>query len=96
MLLSLRNFVFASFIIFEKLEESQAKEEYQKGANGFTIMAKMSLRSTKLSPEARFLSIFLPRGRNFANVFCPGAGNLTTLKSSPGVSPGGMLVLGID
>ena len=26
----------------KKLEESQAKEEYQKNANGFTIMAKLS------------------------------------------------------
>ena len=38
----IEKFVFASFIIFEKLEESQAKEEYQKNANGFTIMAKLS------------------------------------------------------
>ena len=37
-----RNFVFADFIIFEKLEKSQAKEEYQKNANGFTIVAKLS------------------------------------------------------
>ena len=77
----------------KKLEESQAKEEYQKNANCFTIMAKLSWRSTKLSPGAGFLSIFLPRGRNFAKVFCPGTGNLTTLKNSPGE---GMLVLGID
>ena len=26
----------------KKLKESQAKEEYQKNANGFTIMAKLS------------------------------------------------------
>ena len=77
--------------------ESLAKEEYQKNANGFTIMAKLSCRSTKLSPGAGFLSIFLPRGRNFAKIFCPGAGNLTTLKKFPGGQPGGrMLVLGID
>ena len=47
-----------------------------------------------------------PQGRDFCLFFCPGsvisqkfsagAGNLTTLKNSPGVSPGGMLVLGID
>ena len=28
--------------LYKKLEESQAKEEYQKNANGFTIMAKLS------------------------------------------------------
>ena len=28
--------------LWKKLEESQAKEEYQKNANGFTIMAKLS------------------------------------------------------
>ena len=90
MLLSLRNFVFTSFIIFEKLEESQAKEEYQKNANGFIIMAK-------LSPGVGFLSIVLPQGRNFAKIFCPGAGILTTLKKFPGGQPrGGILVLGID
>ena len=74
MLLSLRNFVFASFIIFKKLEESQAKEEYQKNANGFTIMAKLSRRTTKLSPGAGFLAIFLPQGRNFAKVSAQGQG----------------------
>ena len=42
-----------------------------------------------MSPGAEFLSIFLSLGRNFAKVFCPGAGNLTTLKNSPEVSPGG-------
>ena len=45
-------------------------------------------------PQGRGFVYFLPRGRNFAKIFCPGAGNLTTLKNSPGVSPGGMLVLG--
>ena len=49
-----------------------------------------------MSPGAGFLSIFLPQGRNFAKIFCPGAANLATLKNSPGVSQGGMLVLGID
>ena len=29
-------------ITLKKLEESQAKEEYQKNATGFTIMAKLS------------------------------------------------------
>ena len=48
-------------------------------------------------PQGRgFCLFFLPRGCNFAKIFCPGTGNLTTLKTSPGVSPGGMLVLGID
>ena len=49
-------------------------------------------------PHWRGFVYFLPRGSNFAKIFCPGAGNLTTLKISPGVSPwgGGMLVLGID
>ena len=37
-----------------------------------------------MSPGAGFLSIFLPRDRNFAKIFCLGVGNLTTLKNSPG------------
>ena len=82
---------------WKKLEESQAKEEYQKNANSFTIMAKLSWRSTKLSPGAGILSIFCPRGRDFAKIFCPGTGNLTTLEKFPWGQPGGgMLVLGID
>ena len=41
-------------------------------------------------PQGRgFCLFFLPRGRDFAKIFCPGAGNLTALKNSPGVSPGG-------
>ena len=80
----------------EKLEESQAKEEYQKNANGFTIMAKLSWRSTKLSPGAGFLSIFCPGAVISQKFSARGAGNLTTLKKSPGGQPGGMLVLGID
>ena len=75
------------------LEESQAKEEHQKNANGFTIMAKLSWRSTKLSPGAGILSIFVAPGRDFTKIFCPGAGNLTTWRKFP---RGGMLVLGID
>ena len=35
------------------------------------------------------MSIFLPRGRNFAKIFCPGAGNLTTLTKFPWGQPGG-------
>ena len=47
--------------------------------------------------QGRVFVYFLPRGRNFAKIFFPGAGNLTTLKNSPGISPGGgMLVLGTD
>ena len=41
-------------------------------------------------PQGRgFCLFFVPRGRNFVKIFCPGAGNLTALKNSPGVSPGG-------
>ena len=41
-------------------------------------------------PQRRgFCLFFLPQGRNFAKIFCPGAGNLTSLKNSLGVSPGG-------
>ena len=39
-------------------------------------------------PQGWGFCLFLPRGGNFAKIFCPGAGNLTTLKNSPGVSPG--------
>ena len=35
------------------------------------------------------MSIFLPRGQDFAKIFCPGAGNLTTLKRFPGGQPRG-------
>ena len=38
-------------------------------------------------PQGR--GLFLPRGRNFAKIFCPGAENLTTLKKFPGGQPGG-------
>ena len=54
------------------------------------------LESPQNCPQGRGFCLFLPQGRNFEKIFCPGAGNLTTLKNSPGVSPGGMLVLGID
>ena len=41
-------------------------------------------------PQGRGFCLFcLPRGRNFAKIFCPGAGNLTTLKEFPGGQPGG-------
>ena len=36
-----------------------------------------------------FCLSFSLRGGNFAKILCLGAGNLTTLKNSPGVSPGG-------
>ena len=48
-------------------------------------------------PQGRGFCLFLPWGRNLAKIFCPGAGNLTTLKISRGSAwGGGMLVLGID
>ena len=41
-------------------------------------------------PQGRgFCLFFLPRGCNFTKIFCPGAGNLTTLKKFPGGQPGG-------
>ena len=43
-----------------------------------------------------FVFFILPRGRDLAKIFCPGAENLTTLRKFPGGQPGGMLVLGID
>ena len=46
----------------------------------------LEARSTKLSPGVGFLSIFLPRGRNFAKME---AGNLTALKKFPGGQPRG-------
>ena len=45
-----------------KSQLSQAKEEYQKNANGFTIMAK-------LSPGAGFLSIFICPGAVISQKF---------------------------
>ena len=47
-------------------------------------------------PQGRGFCLFcLLQGRNFAKIFCPGTGNLTTLKNFPGVSLGGG-VLGSD
>ena len=41
-------------------------------------------------PQGRgFCLIFLLRGRNLAKIFCPGTGNLTTLKKFPGGQPWG-------
>ena len=45
--------------------------------------------SQNCSQGRGFCLLFLPRGRNFAKIFCPGTGNLATLKNSPGVSRGG-------
>ena len=60
---------------------------------------KIVLKVHKIVPRGGVFVYFLPWGRNFTKIFCLGAGNLTTLKNSPGVSPGGergMLVFGID
>ena len=75
--------------LWKKLEESLAKEEYQKNANGFTIMAKLSWRSTKLSPGAGILSIFLPRGLGFHKNFLLGGREFVYLKKFHGDQPGG-------
>ena len=40
-------------------------------------------------PQGWVFVYFLPQGRNFAKLFCLGAGNLTTLKKFPGGQPGG-------
>ena len=40
-------------------------------------------------PQGGVLSIFLPQGHNFAKIFCPGTGNLTTLEKFPGGSAWG-------
>ena len=81
----------------KKLEESQAKEQYQKNVNGLTIMAKLSWRTTKLSPGARFLSIFYP-GAIILQKFSARGQGIWLPKKFPGGQPGGggMLVLGID
>ena len=98
MLLSLRNLVFASFIIFEKSSKKARLKKSTRKCEWFHDHGKIVLKVHKIVPRGGVLSIFLPRGRNFANIFCPGAGNLTTLKKFPGGQPGGggMLVLGID
>ena len=55
-----------------------------------TRKMRMVSRSWQNCPQGRgFCLFFLPLGRNFAKLFCPGAGNLTTLKNSPGIKPGG-------
>ena len=66
-----------------------------ENANGFTIMAKLSWRSTKLSPGAGFCLFFAP-GPYFRKNFLPGGREFDYLKKFPGGQPGGMLVLGID
>ena len=51
---------------------------------------KIVLKVHKIVPRGGvFVYFFLPRGRNFAKIFCSGAGNLTTLKKFPGGQPGG-------
>ena len=62
-----------------------------KNANGFTIMAKLSWRSTKLSPGAGFLSIFFAPGTQFRKNFLPGSREFDYLKKIPrGSAPGGV------
>ena len=96
MLLSLRNVVFASFIIFEKLEARLKKSTRKMRMVSRFDHGKIVLKVHKIVPGTGFLSIFLPQSRNFAKNFLPGAGNFTTLKKFPGGQPGeGMLVLGI-
>ena len=69
--------------LWKNSKKARLKKSTRKMRMVFTTMAKLSWRSTKLSPGAGFLSIFLPRGRNFAKIFCPEAGNLATLKKFP-------------
>ena len=57
---------------------------------------KIVLKVHKIVPRGGVFVYFLAQGRNFAKIFCSGAGNLITLKKFPGGQPGGMLVLGID
>ena len=87
MLLSLRNFVFASFIIFEKTRRKPGKRRVPEKFEWFHDHGKIVLKIHKIVPRGG-LSIFLPRGRSFAKIFCPGAGNLTTLNKFPGGQPG--------
>ena len=90
MLLSLRNFVFTSFIIFEK----NSKKARLKKSSRKMRMVSRSWQNCLEGPKN------CPQGRGFCLFFCPeaiisqkfsarGAGNLTTLKNSPGVSPEG-------
>ena len=51
---------------------------------------QICLEGPQNCPQGRgFCLLFLPKGHNFTKIFCPGAGNLATLKNSLGVSPGG-------
>ena len=66
--------------------------KFLNSACDFHDHGKIVLKVHKIVPRGGVFVYFLLQGRNFEKIFCPGAGNLTTLKNSPG----GMLVLGID
>ena len=89
-LLSLRNFVFASFVIFEK---TRRKPEYRRApekCEWFHDHDKIVLKVHKIVPRGGdFVYFCLPRGRDFAKIFCPEAANLITLKEFPRGQPGG-------
>ena len=89
MLLSLRNFVFASFIIFEKTRRKPGQRRVPEKCEWFHDHGKIVLKVHKIVPRGGGFVYFLPRDRNFAKIFCPGAGNLTTLKNSRGSAGGG-------
>ena len=66
-----------------RLKKSTRKCEW------FQDHGKIVLKVHKIVPRGGVFVYFLPRGRNFAKLFCPGAGNLTTWKKFPGGQPGG-------
>ena len=78
------------------LRKNSKKARLKKSTRKMRMVSRSwqnCLEGPQNCPQGRgFCLFFLLRGRNFAKMFCPGAGNLTTLKKFPG----GMLVLGID
>ena len=79
-------FVFASFIIFEKTQRKKSARKMRMVSQSW----QNCLEGPQNCPQGwGFCLLFLPRGRNFAKILCPGAGNLTTLKKFPGGQPRG-------
>ena len=69
------------------LSKNSKKARLKKSTRQMRMVSRSwqkCLEGPQNCPQGRgFCLFFLPRGRDFAKIFCPGAGNLTTLKNSP-------------
>ena len=70
------------------LWKNSKKARLKKSTRKMRIVSRSlqnRLEGPQNCPQGRgFCLFFLPRGRDFAKIFCPGAGNLATIKNSPG------------